>query len=208
MDKIRHYFKEEKLYWRNECAFSVLNSITDLFSVLFTIVTTFWGWEKFSEYLLLRIILVILASGMGFIKLYVLIRHRSDKRNYERIRKTEEVSVATLQAFKNANSAKSRCILQSTYGSTYKWHPTDYINNVLTYDVHEQIRNILLGLQSLIIASTNRLNEDQITVDFVYCYPGIEGCNGQLSADQKEHWRDKNRSYKQKREKRKIQPFT
>ena len=110
------------------------------------------------------------------LKAFIWMKTRKTVRDYDRTRLAETLSEKAMNALKNVDAAKTRGILQSTYGRVSKWRPTDYCRNVLPYDVHEQLRTILIELQRLIIDTSEGLNDETVAVDLVYCYP-----------DEKEH---------------------
>lgn len=97
--------------------------------------------------------------------------NQKNKKEYKKIVAIEDMLSRSIQEIKNSNFGKTRCILQSTYGSMPKCHPFNYEENVLVYAVHEQIRTILIGIKNVIISTTEGLSDDQITVDLAYCYP-------------------------------------
>ena len=95
----------------------------------------------------------------------------------------EKLSNAMLEVQHRANEYKTRHVLQITYGSVPKWHPFNFYNNVLVYDVHEQIRTILLELKNAIISITPGLDTDAVTIDLVYCYPSQDNDDGKIPVD-------------------------
>ena len=181
MGKIRNYNKSGKIVKWNECTHPLLEAIVDTLVLLFSIVTTVIGLRQdIFRWWLGCLITVLIIVTITIYKISSLIRQIRHLKTYEQYKKSQEVSVATLQAAKDAHVLKRRTILQSTYGTVPKWHPTNYIDNVLVYDVHEHIRSILYGLQKLIINTTDTLNDDEVTVDLIYCYPSDGEYNGTL----------------------------
>ncbi len=57
--------------------------------------------------------------------------------------------------------------------------PPNYDENVLIYDVHEQIRIILIQLRDAVLALMGQTDKELVTVDLVYCYPDGD-YNGRL----------------------------
>lgn len=112
------------------------------------------------------------------IHLYNLLAQCFKQREYSLILLERSFSEGALHALEHIEEAKKKYVLQSTYGNVPEWRPTDYTRNVLVYDVHEQIRTMLFSLRNLIMSQTDGLTEDQITVDFVYCYPDFTDSNG------------------------------
>lgn len=91
---------------------------------------------------------------------------------YRRLLRQEKYSHETFLALQKANSRKTQEVMRYTYGKVAKWNPINYYRNLVTYDIHEQIRSILISLRDLIIDmdETGRLNSDNVTVDLLYCY--------------------------------------
>ncbi len=117
------------------------------------------------------IISLILAFLIVVANAWVLWVYITTNSSYEYLKLSDKFSMATLEALKETERLKKRYILQTTYGSVPKWHPINYIENVLVYDVHEQLRSILFELQKIIIRSDEKFSDHNVTVDFVYCYP-------------------------------------
>lgn len=109
----------------------------------------------------------------------------------QKIEMAEKLSNAMLEVQHRANEYKTRHVLQITYGSVQKWHPFNFYNNVLVYDVHEQIRTILLELKNAIISITPGLDADAVTIDLVYCYPSKDNNDGKIPVDKDklERWK-------------------
>ncbi len=117
-------------------------------------------------------------------------KSRLTYREFRKMELSEKLSSAMLKVEQRTNAYKTRHVLQITYGSIPQWHPFDYQDNVLVYDVHEQIRTILLELKNAIISITPELDADAVTVDLVYCYPDTN-YDGKLPADKNklDEWR-------------------
>ena len=92
--------------------------------------------------------------------------------SYNRLLRQERYSNGTFLALQNANWRKTQEIMRYTYGKVATWNPINYYRNLLTYDIHEQIRSILISLRDLIIDmdESGRLNSDNVTVDLLYFY--------------------------------------
>lgn len=115
----------------------------------------------------------ILLSVWG---IYLLFKNYCNAKNFEDgynyYCESKKVSTALLAAIKRTNFSKTCSILQSTYGTVPNWHPTNYYKNVLTYDVHQHLRNICINLKELIVdLAPDEFNDDMITVDLAYTYP-------------------------------------
>lgn len=79
------------------------------------------------------------------------------------------------------NSSKARETLRYTYGTVPEWNPIDYQSNVLLYDVHEQIRSILISLKKVVISiDADRFDDQNVSVELVYCYPEEDENKGNL----------------------------
>lgn len=148
----------------------ILSFIVDLISfiILFHEVITIYKCTTNKTFPTVLFLVLIVISLIQF---WLLLFNVRTHKKYKSIVIERELSEAALHALEHTEEAKKRYVLQSTYGNVPEWHPTDYTRNVLIYDVHEQIRTILFNLRDAIIHTIKGLNEDQITVDFVYCYP-------------------------------------
>lgn len=185
MSKLRERIEKEKTMKWYEKAHPIWNVLFDLVMVAFTVCSTWIGLQGNNITWWNLTLLAVFSLLIITYKVRDVIKDVKYNNKYAYYRKTEEVSVATLQAFKDANEMKRRTILQSTYGNVPYWHPTNYIDNVLVYDVHEHIRTILYGLQKLVINMVG-LNDDQVTVDLVYCYPEEAESDSNLPVKNKE----------------------
>lgn len=121
--------------------------------------------------------------GVAFVmKILVFQKMQMTLAEYNKIQMSEKLSSAMLQVQQQSNAYKTRHVLQITYGNVPRWRPFNYYENVLVYDVHEQIRTILLELKQAIITMIPEFDMDSVTVDLVYCYPD-ELYDGRLPAD-------------------------
>lgn len=93
------------------------------------------------------------------------------KKNYLLMCRQEALSKATLLAQQKSNEAKTRNILQLTYGRVPEWRPFDFRKNVLVYDIHEQLRTLLVEIRDSVLMLSDETDSDKVTVDLVYCYP-------------------------------------
>lgn len=187
-----------QLYWiPNIRNFSAL--LTMLFSVI-----SVWldppclsSWTAFwSSATWIHEITVVLGFLCAILSLLIWFIDRTTRYQFERTKKKEELSAATLKALRAVDETKTREVLRITYGRVPDWQPRNYIKNVLTYDVHEHIRTILYALRDLILDMTEGLNKEQVLVDFVYCYPDECSYNGELpipsfwlNGDNEKPWR-------------------
>lgn len=124
------------------------------------------------------------------LQIYFFISSRLTIRKYNRTKLSQELSSATLKAQQLANAAKTRSILQITYGFVPEWHPTNFRKNILVYDVHEQLRAILIAIRDAVCNFTDGIDFDAVTVDLVYCYPDKEHNDIlPVSQDKRDKWR-------------------
>lgn len=93
------------------------------------------------------------------------------KKNYLLMCRQEALSKATLLAQQKSNEAKTRSIMQLTYGRVPEWRPFNFRKNVLVYDIHEQLRTLLVEIRDSVLALSDETDSDKVTVDLVYCYP-------------------------------------
>ena len=93
------------------------------------------------------------------------------KKNYLLMCRQEALSKATLLAQQKSNEAKTRNILQLTYGRVPEWRPFDFRKNVLVYDIHEQLRTLLVEIRDSVLMLSDETDSDKVTVDLVYRYP-------------------------------------
>lgn len=159
-----------------ENAAGILNLISSFGLALISIFLTipcFYSWMTSNRLFLTVVLVLLVLSGFVGIILY-LIRYSSIKtfeRDYRYYSESKRVSTALLTAIKRTNFSKTCNILQSTYGTVPDWNPINYCENVLTYDVHQHLRNICINLKELIVdLNPDELNDDKVTVDLVYTY--------------------------------------
>lgn len=110
----------------------------------------------------------LFAIGLQF---FVAMLERVTKRKYLIMCRQEALSKATLLAQQKSNEAKTRNILQLTYGRVPEWRPFNFRKNVLVYDIHEQLRTLLVEIRDSVLALSDETDSDKVTVDLVYCYP-------------------------------------
>jgi hypothetical protein len=172
----------------------ITGCLMDLASVRFLLVETIQFYKSPIEVINI-VVLVIIGIAIAILialHLYSLLAQYFKQKEYSSILLERSFSEGALHALEHVEEAKKKYVLQSTYGNVPEWRPTDYTRNILVYDVHEQIRTMLFSLRDLIISQTDGLTEDQITVDFVYCYPDSEGYTGNLPYPPKENEDDSN----------------
>lgn len=115
--------------------------------------------------------------------------NRVTKYQYNRAKKINEISKAVFVAMNSANSAKTREVLRYTYGKVPEWNPINYLDNVLLYDIHEQIRSILISLKNIVISiDPLRFNDKNVSVELVYTYLTNKD-DQDTSDDQKFEWK-------------------
>lgn len=113
------------------------------------------------------------------IKIWSFLSNHFTMEEFRKLQLSEELSASTLLAQQHANEAKARAIQQITYGHVPEWHPIDFNENVLVYDIHEQLRTILIEIRNAVLAYAKETDFDMVTVDLAYCYPD-SGYNGAL----------------------------
>ena len=180
---------EETRAWRylvsqNEALDLSITGVGILFSLIgaldaFSILSMNAAWVKWVQ----AIACVLLFASL-LIAIILKIRNIKKRKNafsYEMAKTTEVIDKAVFASLNSANAAKVRSTLRFTYGNVHDWNPINYRKNVLVYDVHEHIRTILLNLRDVIIqTSPERLHEDNVTVDLIWCYPKEKGYSGYL----------------------------
>lgn len=129
-------------------------------------------------------IVSLIVWSLYFIKAYIYGKGIKTQREYLREQKINQVNQAVFAALYKANSSKIRETFRYTYGTVPKWNPIDYRTNVLVYDVHEQIRSILTSLKDCVIdIDPERFNDNNVSVELVYCYPEDKNDKGKRSED-------------------------
>lgn len=154
--------------------FSIAAAI-DAIAIIF-LKQSWMKWVQFVAFILLTAILVLAI-------IFKCINFKKRKRafSYEKAKIIDRIDKAVFASLNSANAAKVRSTLRFTYGNVHDWNPINYRKNVLVYDVHEHIRTILLNLRDVIIqTSPERLHEDNVTVDIIWCYPKEKDYSGYL----------------------------
>lgn len=121
---------------------------------------------------LILIFLSLSLGGLFFYKLKAIRNKNETQAELNRERKINSVNRAVFESLNQINMSKVRETLRYTYGCVPEWNPIDYTHNILTYDVHEQIRAILISLKQVVIGlDPSRFNDHNVSVELVYCYP-------------------------------------
>ncbi len=127
----------------------------------------------------------VILIALLILKIRVFQKSEIIKRQYSRERKINEINHLVFKSLNFANFAKTREILRYTYGTVPEWNPIDYKDNILLYDVHEQIRSILISLKNVVInIDPIRFNDQNVSVELVYCYPQEDRNNGRLPSEE------------------------
>lgn len=135
--------------------------------------------------LCLAIICLLLAYSC---KLHFIRSSAATQAEYTREKKINAVNRAVFESLNQVNNSKSRETLRYTYGCVPEWNPIDYRHNILLYDVHEQIRAILICLKQVVInLDPSRFNDQNVSVELVYCYPGDDPQKGSLPYQPKKY---------------------
>lgn len=160
-----------------------------IFSSYFLATNQFYKWEVESENLFVTIVFYLWIVAV-ILKVLLFGYSRITYKKFKKIELSDKLSSAMLKVEQRANAYKTRHVLQITYGNVPLWHPFNFYENVLVYDVHEQIRTTLLELKNAILSMTPGLDDEAVTVDLVYCYPD-DKYSGQLPAekDDLEKWK-------------------
>lgn len=108
----------------------------------------------------LRQIAFLCAFASAAFQLYCSIRKCITKRDYLIMCQQEELSKATLLAQQKSNEAKTRSILQLTYGRVPEWRPFNFRKNVLVYDIHEQLRTLLVEIRDSVLMLSGETDSD------------------------------------------------
>lgn len=147
-------------------------------------------------WLFLILVLLSVILGVLFLCKFKSVRQKSaTEAELNREKKINAVNRAVFESLNQINMSKVRETLRYTYGCVPEWNPIDYTHNVLAYDVHEQIRAILISLKQVVIGlDTSRFNDHNVSVELVYCYPEDDNQEGALpyqpnkyhAADEKE----------------------
>lgn len=120
------------------------------------------------------LIIIYFLFGLGGILLTIrnYIQFKKYENNYHYYVESKRITTALLTAAKRTDFAKTCSILQATYNNVNKWHPIDYCQNILVYDVHQHIRDLCIQLKELFVSlMPDELTDDMVTVDLVYEYP-------------------------------------
>lgn len=104
-------------------------------------------------------------------KIWLFQLQRTTKKAFLQMQTSEVLAASTLLAQQHANEAKARTIQQMTYGRVPEWHPMNFQDNVLVYDVHEHLRTILIEIRNAVLTYSGKSDADMVTVDLAYCYP-------------------------------------
>lgn len=180
---------DEKKKWHRSLFFNdALDFILALLGVIFSLIGLFETLsEKSTETGLLFRLRMALYAVFALVLFVVVVMkiinfvQRKKAYRYQKALIIEKIDKAVLSSLNCANAAKVRSTLRFTYGNVHDWNPINYRKNVLVYDVHEHIRTILLNLRDVIIqTSPERLHEDNVTVDLIWCYPKEKGYSGYL----------------------------
>lgn len=152
-----------------------------LFSTLLAISSVFIGLlPLYDDYLCYKNILALFAlccciiiATIVIIKMTILEKERKTiivKEQY--YKKRDLIASQVFSSIQNLQGDKVRLIFRHTYGCVHEWEPMNYRNNVLIYDVHEQIRSILVRIKDVIIQTKPEVfDNDNVRVDLIYCYP-------------------------------------
>lgn len=123
---------------------------------------------------IIYVVLAFLLLTLAVVKLWTIKKEKEKIRLGQYYERRWQLASSVFSAIQDLNGDKVRLIFRHTYGCVSEWEPINYHNNILVYDVHEQIRSILVRIKELIVHSNpNVFNNDNVRVDLVYCYPDI-----------------------------------
>lgn len=127
------------------------------------------------------LVIIIFLVVFYVIRLKQIHKNAATQKEYNREKKINAVNRAVFESLNQVNMSKARETLRYTYGCVPEWNPIDYHHNILLYDVHEQIRSILIYLKQVVISlDPSRFNDQNVSVELVYCYPGDDLQKGNL----------------------------
>lgn len=164
--------KKERVRWFHRVGLSVFTPVLSFVFAFASLILSICGNENI---LIGGVSLRQFAFRAAFVaaacQFAVSIFERVTKRKYLIMCRQEALSKATLLAQQKSNEAKTRNILQLTYGRVPEWRPFNFRKNVLVYDIHEQLRTLLVEIRDSVLALSDETDSDKVTVDLVYCYP-------------------------------------
>lgn len=124
------------------------------------------------------VVIVALFFDLFIKKISIIKKNDVAESEYIREQKINQINKALFDSLYHSNSTKIRGIFRYTYGRVPEWNPINYRDNVLVYDVHEHIRSILISMAEMIISiDSKRFNDNNVSVELVYCYPNDEIIN-------------------------------
>ncbi len=160
----------EKLKRQYKIVHPLTAALSDAFLAAASIFLAIFGCEPTEQpgFVWAAALIGVLAIGA---KIRIFMAERTTKKTFLQMQTAETLAASTLLAQQHANEAKARAIQQMTYGRVPEWHPMDFRENVLVYDVHEQLRTILIEIRNAILTYAGKSDTDMVTVDLAYCYP-------------------------------------
>lgn len=167
-------------------------TLSSAFTLAYDILTMFFGenipiWAIVVSFVIV-VALVIAALILIRKKRKYLSKRKVIEKDYNREKKINQINGALFDSLYRANSEKTRGIFRYTYGNVPKWNPINYRDNILVYDVHEQIRSILISLENVVInIDPARFNDRNVSVEFIYCYPS--NTYNECNSEEKNDWK-------------------
>jgi len=161
----------------NEIAIEITLAIITVISLPSTILSIGDNVEKeFFWKMIVAIVVTIVVAILLFIfyknKIDINKKSYISESEYIREQKINQINKVVFDSLYKSNSTKVREVFRYTYGKVPEWNPINYRDNVLVYDVHEQIRSILISIEEVVInIDPERFNEKNVSVELVYCYP-------------------------------------
>ena len=173
--KARFNYDEEQIDYLLNVVLTII-TLSSAFTLVDDILTMIFGenvpaWAKLLSLVLLFALAIFVHKLLWKICEY-LSKRKVIEKDYNREKKINQINGALFDSLYRANSEKTRGIFRYTYGNVPKWNPINYRDNILVYDVHEQIRSILISLENVVISiDPERFNDRNVSVEFIYCYP-------------------------------------
>ena len=162
---------------RNDVVIEIILAIITVISVPSTIVSLRedvgkYGLKTMCGVLIITIVVAVFLFVFFKRKIAIIKKSYISEAEYIREQKINQINKGVFESLNKSSSSKVREIFRYTYGKVPEWNPINYRDNVLVYDVHEQIRSILISIEQVVISiDPERFNENNVSVELVYCYP-------------------------------------
>lgn len=146
---------------RNDVVIEIILAIITVISVPSTILSLKEDVEKYGLMIMCgAMIIMIVVAAFLFIffkrKIANIKKSYISEAEYIREQKINQINRGVFESLNKSSSSKVREIFRYTYGKVPEWNPINYRDNVLVYDVHEQIRSILISIEQVVISIGNQ----------------------------------------------------